>query len=101
VQWVFLCIIVGSIAFAAQVVLAFLESWREKRARNEEDQVHVLRLEDQLKESEHARTEAEDRAARLEEESLLLEQKTSALQEEIRKALPTSSDASTDAPRGA
>lgn len=89
-QWVFLGIIVGSIAFLAQVVLGFLESYREARARNEEDHIHILRLEDQLKESEHARIEAEDRSSKFEEESLLLEQRMSALQEKIRALLPTS-----------
>ena len=88
-QWVFLCIIVGSIVFLGQIILAFMETWKELRARNEEDQAHVLRLEDQLKESEHARNEAESRSSNLDEESLLLEQRTSALLEKIRAAIPS------------
>lgn len=98
-QWVFLAIIIGCIAFMAQTILAFLESWRELRGRNEDDQIHILRLEDQLKESEHARTEAEDRAARLEEESLLLEHRTSEIQDKIRAALPEGQPPSAERPK--
>ena len=67
----FLGIILGAFAYLVQIILSFLEKYKESKARNEQSQIDVQRLENQLKESEHSRAETEDRASKLEEEVLL------------------------------
>ena len=87
-NWIFLGVIAGCIAYLAQILLRFLEDHRESRARIEQCDIDIQRQEDMLRESEHARTEAEDRTARLEEEALGYEQQSSELQHKIREATP-------------
>jgi hypothetical protein len=87
-NWVLLGIIVGSIAYLAQIILSFLGDYREKKARIEQTVIDIRRLESQLAESEHARSEAESRSAKLEEEALLCEQEISGIQQEISSRMP-------------
>ncbi len=87
-NWVMLGIIVGAIAYLAQVILSFLDEYRDKRARVERTSTDIKRLEAQHKESEHARTEAEARSTKLEEEALLCEQEISEIQQEINSRMP-------------
>ena len=93
-NWIFLGVIAGCIAYLAQILLRFLEDHRESRARIEQCDIDIQRQEDMLRESEHARTEAEDRTARLEEEALGYEQQSSELQQKIKEATPGDPEAS-------
>ncbi len=92
VDWVFVGIMVGSIAYLALIVLAFIENYRENKAKIEQTRTDVDRVDEQLRESEHARKEAEDRASKLEEEALMYEQQITELQGKIRVAMPDGSD---------
>ena len=92
-NWVMLGVIVGSIAYLAQIILSFVDDYREKRERIEQTVIDIKRLESQLDESEHSRMEAEARTAKLEEEALLCEQEISELQGEISERLPDSEPA--------
>jgi septal ring factor EnvC (AmiA/AmiB activator) len=87
-NWVMLGIIIGSIAYLAQVALSFLDEYRQKKARVEQTAIDIKRLESQLAESEHARSEAEGRSTKLEEEALLAEQEISEIQQEISGRMP-------------
>lgn len=87
-NWVMLGIIVGAIVYLGQIILSFLDDYREKKARIEQTVIDIKRLETQLAESEHARSEAEARTAKLEEEALLCEQEISEIQQEISSRLP-------------
>jgi chromosome segregation ATPase len=87
-NWVMLGIIIGSIAYLAQVILSFMDEYREKKARVEQTAIDIKRLEAQLAESEHARSEAEGRTTKLEEEALLAEQEISEIQQEINSRMP-------------
>ncbi len=69
-DWVFVRIMVGSIAYRALIVLGFSESYREGKAKIQQTNVDVERPEEQLGESEHAWKEVEDRSSKLEEEAL-------------------------------
>ena len=80
---------IGSIAYLALIILAFVESYREGKAKIEQTTQDMNRLEDQLGESEHARKEAEDRASKLEAEALSYEQEITELQYQIRAAMPS------------
>lgn len=91
-DWVFVGIMMGSIAYLALIVLTFVENYREGKAKIAQTQQDVDRLSEQLKESEHARKEAEERAAKLEEEALSYEQEIMDLQYQIRAAMPSPSD---------
>ena len=53
-DWVFVRIMVGSIAYRALIVLGFSESYREGKAKIQQTNVDVERPEEQLGESEHA-----------------------------------------------
>jgi chromosome segregation ATPase len=83
---------IGSIAYLALIVLAFVESYREGKAKIEQTTQDMTRLDDQLSESEHARKEAEERASKLEEEALGFEQEITDLQYKIRASMPSPSD---------
>ena len=89
-DWGFVGILVGSIAYLALIVLAFVQNYRENKAKIEQTRSDVDRVEEQLRESEHARKEAEDRATKLEEEALGYEQQITELQAKIRVSLPDS-----------
>lgn len=91
-DWVFVGIMIGSIAYLALIVLTFVENYREGKAKVEQTKQDVERLEDQLGESEHARKEAEERARKLEEEALSYEQEITDLQYQIRASMPSPSD---------
>ena len=93
-NWIFLGVIAGCIAYLAQILVRFLEDRREIRDRIEQCDIDILRQEDLLKESEHARTEAENRTAGLEEEALGYEQQSSELRHKIREATPGDREAS-------
>jgi septal ring factor EnvC (AmiA/AmiB activator) len=88
--WIFLGVIIGSIAYLAQIVLSFMDSYRTAKDRIEQSLKDLERIETQLDESEHARNEAESRSAKFEEETLLLEQEISELQGKINSMLPKS-----------
>jgi lipid II:glycine glycyltransferase (peptidoglycan interpeptide bridge formation enzyme) len=88
VDWVFVGIMIGSIAYLALIVLTFVESYREGKAKIQQTTQDVERVDLQLKESEHARKEAEDRAQKLEEEALGYEQEITEIQYKIRAAMP-------------
>ena len=83
---------VGSIAYLALIILAFVESFRENKAKIEQTDQDTSKVEEQLKESEHARKEAEDRAAMLAEEAINYEQEIIDIQYKIRAAMPSPSD---------
>ena len=87
-DWVFVGIMVGSIAYLALIVLTFVETYRENKIRISQSRSDVERTQEQLDESEHARREAEDRANKLQEEALQYEQQVSELQSKIRLAMP-------------
>lgn len=87
-NWIFLGIIVGAIAYLMLVIFSFIEKHREGREKIEQTQIDIKRLETQLGESEKARMEAENRTARLEEESLGIEHRVSELHHKINSALP-------------
>ena len=89
-DWGFVGIMVRSIAYLALIVLAFVQNYRENKAKIEQTRSDVDRVEEQLRESEHARKEAEDRATKLEEEALGYEQQITELQAKIRVSLPDS-----------
>ena len=89
-DWGFVGIMVRSIAYLALIVLAFVQNYRENKAKIEQTRSDVDRVEEQLRESEHARKEAEDRATKLEEEALSYEQQMTELQAKIRVSLPDS-----------
>tara|TARA_A100001037_G_C15024633_1_gene578031 strand:+ start:416 stop:583 length:168 start_codon:yes stop_codon:yes gene_type:complete len=55
VDWVFIGIVIGSIAYLALTDLAFVENYREGKAKIEQTKLDVDRLDEQLQESEHAR----------------------------------------------
>ena len=88
-NWVFLGIIVGAIAYLMLIIFGFIEKHREGRGKIEQTQIDIKRLETQLAESEKARVEAETRTAKLEEESLEIEQKVSELHHKINSVLPS------------
>tara|TARA_Y100000588_G_scaffold375656_1_gene452281 strand:- start:5332 stop:5610 length:279 start_codon:yes stop_codon:yes gene_type:complete len=90
VDWGFVGIMVGSTAYLALIVLAFVQNYRENKAKIEQTRSDVDRVEEQIRESEHARKEAEDRATKLEEEALGYEQQITELQAKIRVSLPDS-----------
>ncbi|MBK36732.1 MAG: hypothetical protein CME26_14550 [Gemmatimonadetes bacterium] len=89
-DWGFVGIMVGSTAYLALIVLAFVQNYRENKAKIEQTRSDVDRVEEQIRESEHARKEAEDRATKLEEEALGYEQQITELQAKIRVSLPDS-----------
>ena len=91
-NWIFLGVIAGAIAYLAQILIRFLEERRESKDRVEQCDIDIQRQEDLLKESEHARTEAENRTAGLEEAALGYEQQSSELQHKIREASPRTED---------
>ena len=91
-DWVFVGILVGSIAYLSLIVLSFVENFRESKAKIEQTDQDLSKVEDQLGESEHARKEAEERAAKLAEEAIGYEQKIIDLQYKIRAALPSPSE---------
>ena len=91
-DWIFVGILVGSIAYLALIVLAFVESYRESKAKIEQTNQDLSRVEDQLSESEHARMEAENRATKLAEETIGYEQEIVDLQFKIRAAMPSPSE---------
>ena len=91
-DWVFVGILVGSIAYLSLIVLAFVEKFRESKAKIEQTDQDLSKVEDQLGESEHARKEAEERAAKLAEEAIGYEQEIIDLQYKIRAALPSPSE---------
>ena len=91
-DWIFVGIMVGAIAYLALIVLAFAENYRENKAKIEQTKSDVKRVDEQLGESEHARKEAEDRASQLEGEALKYEQQISELQSKIRVAMPDESE---------
>lgn len=91
-DWVFVGILVGSIAYLALIVLAFVENFRESKAKIEQSRADLSKVEDQLTESEHARKEAEERASKLAEEAIGYEQEIIDLQYKIRAALPSPSE---------
>ena len=93
-NWIFLGIMVGAIAYLMMIVLSFVEEHRESRGRLEQTQIDIKRLEDQLSESEHARLEAEARTNSLEEEALEYESQISALHQKIKDAMPSEEKAS-------
>jgi len=92
VDWVFVGILVGSIAYLSLIVLAFVEKFRESKAKIEQTDQDLSKVEDQLGESEHARKEAEERAAKLAEEAIGYEQEIIDLQYKIRATLPSPSE---------
>ena len=92
-NWIFLGVIVGSLAYLAQILLSFLDKYRQSKEKVEQSLIDLKRVEDQLEESERARTEAEGRAAKLEEELLLYEQQVSELTQKINAKLPNASSA--------
>ena len=87
-DWVFVGIMIGSIAYLALIVLTFVENYREGKAKIAQTKQDLERLDDQLSESEHARKEAEERASKLEEEALGYEQEITEIQYQIRAAMP-------------
>ncbi|MDA0748763.1 MAG: hypothetical protein O2954_19775 [bacterium] len=87
-NWIFLGVIVGSIVYLTQIILSYLENSRASRDRIEQTLIDLDRLEAQLRESEHARSDGETRAAKLEEEALLLEQEISELQAQVTGLMP-------------
>ena len=87
-NWTFLGVIIGSIAYLAQIVLSFMDSYRGAKERIEQSLIDLKRIEQQVKESEHSRNEAEGRSAEFEEEALLLEQAIPELQTKINDKLP-------------
>lgn len=91
-DWVFVGILVGSIAYLSLIVLAFVENFRESKAKIQQTDQDLSKVEDQLGESEHARKEAEERAAKLAEEAIGYEQEIIDLQYKIRAALPSPSE---------
>lgn len=92
-NWISLGVMVGCIVYLAVIILNFLEKYRENKDRIEQTLIDIHRLEDQLKESEQARTGAESRTAQLEEEGLSLEQQVSELHQKINAAIPTAGNA--------
>ena len=92
VDWVFVGILVGSIAYLSLILLTFVESFRESKAKIEQTNQDLSKVEEQLGETEHARREAEDRAAKLAEEAISYEQEITELQYKIRAAMPSPSD---------
>jgi septal ring factor EnvC (AmiA/AmiB activator) len=91
VNWIFLGVIVGSLAYLAQILLGFLDKYRQSKDRVEQSLIDLKRVESQLEESERARTEAEGRAAKMEEELLLHEQEISELTQKINARIPDAS----------
>ena len=90
-DWVFVGIMIGSIAYLALIVPTFVENYREGKAKIQQTSQDLDRVERQLKESDHARKEAEDRASMLEQDALSFEQEISELQYKIRAAMPSPS----------
>jgi uncharacterized coiled-coil DUF342 family protein len=88
VDWVFVGIMIGSIAYLMLIVLTFVENHREGKAKIEQTSMDMQRVDIQLNESEHARKEAEDRAQKLKEEALEYEQEITEIQYKIRAAMP-------------
>ena len=97
-KFVFLGVIVGSIGYLTLILIGFVEEFREGRAKLEQSLIDLERLEDQLKESEPSRTEAESRTAKFAEEALLLEQQASEIQQNINDAIPTRSGSAESTP---
>lgn len=88
-NWLFLGIAIGALIYLALVIIGFLEDHRESREKIEQTVIDIKRLEHQFAESEKARTDAEDRTAKLEEEALKYEQDTSELHTKINNAMPS------------
>ena len=95
-NWVLLAVMVGAIGYLMMIILSFLEQYREIKTKIEKTMIDLERVEAQLKESEHARIEAESRSAKLEEEALVTEQQVSELHHKINAAIPPSKDAPPD-----
>ena len=87
-NWTFLGVIIGSIAYLAQIVLSFMDSYRGAKERIEQLLIDLERIEQQVEESEHSRNEAEGRSDKFEDEALLLEQAIPELQTKINDMLP-------------
>ena len=100
INWIFLGVILGALAYLVQIILSFIEKYKEGKANNEQGLIDLQRLDNQLKESEHSRMETEDRAAKLEEEVLLYEQQASELNQKIRNAMPSSRESSGESSSG-
>ena len=94
-NWLFLAIAIGVIAYLAVLIIGFLEDHRTSREKIEQTEIDLRRIELQLAESEKARNEAETRTANLEEEGLKYEQDISELHAKIASAMPPKSDEST------
>ena len=89
-DWIFLGVSIGSVAYLAQIILSFADSYRVSRDRIDQSLIDLERIETQLEESEHARNEAETRSAKSQEETLMLELEISELQTKINSMLPKS-----------
>ena len=87
-KWIFIGVIIGTIAYLAQILVSFLENYRDSNSKIEQSLIDLNRIEEQLEESERPRVEAESRANKLEEESLLYEQQISEIQQKINSRLP-------------
>ena len=85
---------VGAITYLMMIILSFVEQHRESRARLEQTQIDIKRLENHLSESEHARLEAEARTNSLKEEALEYESQISTLHQKIKDAMPSEQNAS-------
>ena len=59
-DWMFLGVSIGSVAYLAQIILSFADSYRVSRDRIEQSLIDLERIETQLEKSEHARNEAID-----------------------------------------
>lgn len=87
-KWIFISVIMGTIAYLAQILMNFLEKYRDSNGKIEQSLIDLNRIEGQLEEAERARVEAESRANMLEEESLLYEQQISEIQQKFNSRLP-------------
>ena len=87
-NWIFLGVIIGSVAYLAKSVLSFMDSYRGAKERIEQSLIDLERIKQQVEESEHSRNEAEGRSAKFEEEALLLEQAIPEFQTKIKDLLP-------------
>ena len=63
-NWIFLGVIIGSIAYLAQIVLSFMDSYRGAKERIEQSLIDLERIEQQVEESEHSRNEAEGKSVK-------------------------------------
>jgi len=91
-NWLFLGIIAVTIGYLAMVILGFFENHRENREKIEQTLIDIKRVESQFSESEKARTNAEERTADLEKESLKNEQPASELHHKIKSAMPSNDE---------